>query len=57
MCDCYFPRKDKLEIKIIDEVKEYYKNEKYRLIHMLQYASTRLRELEDNKELYMEKHK
>ena len=54
MCDCYEPREG--DIKIIDEVAEYYKNEKDRLIHMLQYASTRLRELEDNSEKYMDVH-
>lgn len=54
MCDCYEPREG--DIKIIDEVAEYYKNEKDRLIHMLQYASTRLRELEDDAEKYMDTH-
>lgn len=55
MCSHYSPKTE--EAKIINEVKEYYINEKYRLIHMLQYASTRLRELEDNVENYMDKHK
>ena len=54
MCSYYKPRDG--DINIIDEVAEYYKNEKYRLIHMLQYASTRLRELEDSVEEYMKKH-
>ena len=54
MCSHYKPREG--DIKIIDEVAEYYKDEKDRLIHMLQYASTRLRELEDNVKEYMNKH-
>ena len=54
MCSYYKPREG--DINIIDETTEYYKNEKYRLIHMLQYASTRLRELEDSVEEYMKKH-
>lgn len=54
MCSHYKPREG--DIKIIDEVAEYYKDEKDRLIHMLQYASTRLRELEDDIERYMDKH-
>lgn len=54
MCSHYKPREG--DIKIIDETTEYYKNEKDRLIHMLQYASTRLRELEDSVEEYMNKH-
>lgn len=54
MCDCYKPREG--DIQIIDKVAEYCKNEKDRLIHMLQYASTRLRELENDIEKYIEKH-
>ena len=54
MCDSYKPREG--DIKIIDEVTEYYKHEKDRLIHMLQYASTRLRELENDVEKYIDKH-
>lgn len=54
MCSHYKPRED--DIKVIDKVAEYYKNEKDRLIHMLQYASTRLRELEDSVEKYIDKH-
>lgn len=54
MCTNYKPRTS--EMKIVDEKAEYYKNEKYRLIHMLQYASTRLRELEDNLEKYIDVH-
>ena len=47
------PEKD---VKVIDKVAEYYKNEKNRLIHMLQYASTRLRELENDVEKYIDRH-
>ena len=54
MCSHYKPREG--DIKVIDEVAEYYKNEKDRLIHMLQYASTRLRELENDVEKYMDRH-
>lgn len=54
MCDHYKPRKG--DIKIIDKTKEYYQNEKDRLIHMLQYATTRLKELENDVEKYMELH-
>lgn len=54
MCSHYKPREG--DIKVIDEVAEYYKNEKDRLIHMLQYASTRLRELENDVERYMDVH-
>ena len=54
MCTSYKPREG--DIKVIDEVAEYYKNEKDRLIHMLQYASTRLRELENDVEKYMDRH-
>lgn len=54
MCTHYKPREG--DIKVIDKVAEYYKNEKDRLIHMLQYASTRLRELEDGVEKYINIH-
>lgn len=54
MCSQYKPREG--DIKVIDKVAEYYKNEKDRLIHMLQYASTRLRELENGVEEYIDKH-
>lgn len=55
MCSHYKPREG--DIKVIDKVAEYYKNEKNRLIHMLQYASTRLRELENDVETYMDRHR
>lgn len=54
MCAQYKPREG--DIKVIDKVAEYYKDEKDRLIHMLQYASTRLRELENGVEEYINKH-
>lgn len=54
MCTHFKPREG--DIKVIDKVAEYYKNEKDRLIHMLQYASTRLRELENDVEKYIDKH-
>lgn len=54
MCTHYKPREG--DIKVIDKVAEYYKNEKDRLIHMLQYASTRLRELENDVEKYIDRH-
>lgn len=54
MCTHFKPREG--DIKVIDKVAEYYKNEKNRLIHMLQYASTRLRELENSVEKYIDKH-
>lgn len=54
MCPYYKPREG--DIKVIDKVAEYYKNEKDRLIHMLQYASTRLRELENDVEKYIDRH-
>lgn len=54
MCPHYKPREG--DIKVIDKVEEYYKNEKDRLIHMLQYASTRLRELENDVEKYIDRH-
>lgn len=54
MCTHFKPREG--DIKVIDKVTEYYKNEKSRLIHMLQYASTRLRELENDVEKYMDRH-
>lgn len=54
VCTQYKPREG--DIKVIDKVSEYYKNEKDRLIHMLQYASTRLRELENDVEKYMDRH-
>lgn len=54
MCTHFKPREG--DIKVIDKASEYYKNEKDRLIHMLQYASTRLRELENDVEKYIDKH-
>ncbi len=54
MCNEYEPTDG--DMKIIDEVSEYYKNEKSRLIHMLQYASNRLVELENSVKDYMDKH-
>lgn len=54
MCTRFKPREG--DIKVIDKIAEYYKNEKDRLIHILQYASTRLRELEDDVEKYMDRH-
>lgn len=54
MCSSYEPRTE--EIKIINEVSQYYKNEKERLMHMQQYAAERLKELEENVKEYMEKH-
>lgn len=54
MCTHFKPREG--DIKVIDKVAEYYKNEKDRLIHMLQYASTRLRELENSVEEYIDRH-
>lgn len=55
MCTHFKPREG--DVKIIDKVAEYYKNEKDRLIHTLQYASTRLRELENSAEEYMNKYR
>lgn len=54
MCDCYKPRKG--DIAIINEVDEYYENEKARLLHMLDYANTRLKELEESVANYMDKY-
>ncbi len=54
MCTHYQPRKG--DIQVVNKVKEYYRHEKDRLIYMLQFASTRLRELEDSVEDYMDKH-
>lgn len=54
MCDHYKPRKG--DIKIVHKTKEYYQNEKDRLTHMLQYATTRLKELENDVEKYIELH-
>lgn len=54
MCTDYEPRTS--EIEIIDEVEDYYKHEKERLIHMIQYGATRLKELEMDVKTYMGKH-
>ena len=55
MCTHYKPREG--DIEIIDKVAEYYKNEKDRLIHMIQYAGSRLGELEKSVEKYMDTHR
>lgn len=55
MCTHYNPRKG--DIEVIDKVAEYYKNEKGRLIHMIQYAGSRLGELEKSVEKYMDIHR
>lgn len=55
MCTHYKPRED--DIEVIDKVAEYYKNEKDRLIHMIQYAGSRLGELEKSVENYMDIHR
>lgn len=55
MCTHYNPRKG--DIEVIDKVAEYYKNEKDRLIHMIQYAGSRLGELEKSVEKYMDIHR
>lgn len=55
MCTHYKPRQG--DIKVIDEVAEYYQNEKDRLIHMIQYAGSRLGELEKDVKEYIDKHK
>lgn len=55
MCTHYKPRCG--DIKVIDEVAEYYQNEKDRLIHMIQYAGSRLGELEKDVKEYIDKHK
>ena len=44
-------------MKIINEVDEYYENEKARLEDMLKYATERLKALENDKIAYIEKHK
>lgn len=54
MCDCYELRKG--DIEIINEIEEYYENEKARLLHMLEYANKRLKELDENVEQYMDKY-
>ena len=54
MCTKYSPRNG--DIKVIDEIDEYYKNEKDRLVHMIRYAKTRLKELEKDIVEYMDKH-
>lgn len=54
MCTSYTPRES--EMKIINELDEYYKDEKRRLEDMLKYATTRLKELEKNKQEYFNKH-
>lgn len=48
LCDYYEERVG--EIKVINELEEYYKNETERLIHMIQYANKRL-EMIENKTL------
>lgn len=55
MCTNYKPRNG--DIKIINEVEEYYKNEKYRLEHMIEYATRRLEELEKNVCKYMDNYR
>lgn len=55
MCTHYKPKRG--EVEIIDEITEYYQNEKDRLIHMIQYAGSRLGELEKDIKVYMDKHK
>ena len=55
MCTSYKPRTS--EMKIINEIDEYYKNEKTRLENMVKYATERLKELEDDKVIYLEKHR
>lgn len=55
MCTHYIPRRG--DIEIVDKIEEYYKNEKDRLIHMIQYAGSRLRELEDSVQKYISHHK
>ena len=55
MCTQYTPRNG--DIEIINEVDEYYKNEKDRLVHMLKYAKTRLKELEKDVYKYMDNHR
>lgn len=55
MCTHYKPREG--DIEVIDKVAEYYKNEKDRLIHMIQYAGSRLGELEKSVEKYMDAHR
>ena len=55
MCTHYKPREG--DIEIIDKVDEYYKNEKDRFIHMIQYAGSRLGELEKSVEKYMDTHR
>ena len=55
MCTHYKPREG--DIEIMDKVAEYYKNEKERLIHMIQYAGSRFGELEKSVEKYMDVHK
>lgn len=54
MCASYSPRNG--DIEVVKEVDEYYKNEKDRLIHMLEYAKTRLEELEKDVVKYIENH-
>lgn len=54
MCADYEPRTS--EIIIIDEVEDYYTHEKDRLIHMIQYGTSRLKELETDVKTYMGKH-
>lgn len=54
MCTHYEPRNG--DIEVIDKVAEYYKDEKDRLIHMIQYAGSRLGELEKSVEKYMDAH-
>ena len=55
MCTLYNPRKGNM--KIINEIDEYYENEKSRLENMLKYATERLKELENDKVICLEKHR
>lgn len=55
MCTLYKPRENKM--KIINEIDEYYENEKSRLENMLKYATERLKELENDKITYLENHR
>lgn len=57
MCDSYKPKSNEFTMKTVDEIEEYYKNEKKRLEDMLEYAQARLVELEDNKKEYLEKYR
>lgn len=54
MCDNYKPKDG--DMKVINELEEYYKDEKARLVHMLNYAKTRLKELDKDVCTYMKRH-